>query len=588
MQVSLWKLGIIFLAFTVGLSLQVVTRGQETPANQPAQTPAGQLPSTPKGVEVLARGPVHEAFATPTTEPVPTQPVSKRPPKPLEEMPPDTKPEGNVIWVGGYWAWDDDRKDFLWVSGIWRTQPPGKRWVAGYWKENGEQWLWVPGFWAVEQQENTAQQVTYLPAPPAPPEVASPGQPPTADSFYVPGSWAWHDAGYATIGGSQVWREAGYSWSAGYWARVQPGYVWVPAHYRWTPGGYIYVAGYWDFAIAQRGVLYAPVVVDPVVVGPTFVYTPAYAVSDTILIDAMFVRPCYCHYYFGDYYGATYTSLGFESCIVYSRRCYDPIFVYARWEHRADPTWESVQIDICLGRNAGQIACPPRTLVQQNTIVQQNITNVTNVTNNNTTSVVNNTTTNNNNITNNNKRTTVNNSQVLMPASQLAAVKGMRTVPLDSSTRLQAKQQAQSIQQVAMQRSQTEVPVPAGKTMQPRAATLNVPPAQPVLTRQEAASMKAASTATPRGTSPGAAANSHANAPAGASRPAGVGVPAYPGANSQGLHANQPGQRPPGVGTPNRPGQLQRLLPTNPPRPPQRPVPSKPDSEKHRPANDQH
>jgi hypothetical protein len=45
-------------------------------------------------------------------------------------MPPDEKPEGEVIWINGYYAWDDERNDFLWVSGIWRTPPPSKRWVC--------------------------------------------------------------------------------------------------------------------------------------------------------------------------------------------------------------------------------------------------------------------------------------------------------------------------------------------------------------------------------------------------------------------------------------------------------------------------
>src|SRR5919201_1599446 len=56
-------------------------------------------------------------------------------------------------------------------------------------------------------------------------------------------------------------RGSSYVWRAGYWARVQPGYVWVAAHYRWTPGGYVYIAGYWDLAVARRGVIYAPVYV---------------------------------------------------------------------------------------------------------------------------------------------------------------------------------------------------------------------------------------------------------------------------------------------------------------------------------------
>src|SRR5262249_26580869 len=80
-------------------------------ATQPAPpssngTPSGRLASSRTGVEVLTRGPFHEAFATLTTEPAPTPPIDKQPPKPIEEMPPAEKPEGNVTWIPGYWAWD--------------------------------------------------------------------------------------------------------------------------------------------------------------------------------------------------------------------------------------------------------------------------------------------------------------------------------------------------------------------------------------------------------------------------------------------------------------------------------------------------
>src|SRR5438132_1373408 len=80
------------------------------------------------------------------------------------------------------------------------------------------------------------------------------------DTFFVPGHWVWNGERYA--------------WQAGYWARVQPGYVWVAAHHRWTPSGYVYIPGYWDLAVSRRGVLYAPVVIDPNVVTVGYVYTP--------------------------------------------------------------------------------------------------------------------------------------------------------------------------------------------------------------------------------------------------------------------------------------------------------------------------
>src|SRR5438876_33090 len=82
--------------------------------------------------------------------------------------------------------------------------------------------------------------------------VAAPGNPPEVDMFYVPGYWQWNVTHY-------VWRP-------GYWRRVQPGYVYVPAHYRWTPSGYVFIPGYVDYAVAHRGVIYAPVVINTAVV----------------------------------------------------------------------------------------------------------------------------------------------------------------------------------------------------------------------------------------------------------------------------------------------------------------------------------
>src|SRR5258708_34655375 len=65
-SMQLWA-AVGILAAGVGLVVEV--RGQN-----PA--PAGdEAPPVPKGVEVLARGPVPEAFATPTTEPMPTNPL---------------------------------------------------------------------------------------------------------------------------------------------------------------------------------------------------------------------------------------------------------------------------------------------------------------------------------------------------------------------------------------------------------------------------------------------------------------------------------------------------------------------------------
>jgi hypothetical protein len=427
----------------------------------------------------MARGPVHEAFATPTAEAKPTMVVNRQPPTPLDEMAPEERPEGEVVWIGGYWAWDDDRADYLWVSGCWRAKPHGKDWVAGYWREADQnQWQWVPGFWhnaqpqdAQPQAQGQAPGMVFYPEPPAAPNVAQPPKP-ADDTFWVPGHWQWVNNDWA--------------WRSGFWTQVQPGFVWVPTHYRWTPKGYVFISGYWDVAVARRGMLYAPVVVDYRVVGATYVYTPAYAVSDTVVLDTMFVRPVTCHYYFGDYYEPRYRDLGYESCYVYSTRHYDSIVVYQTYEYRRDPTWISVQINLTDRRYQRVEPVPPRTLVQQTTVVnnytvvQNNQTNIVNQTNINNTNInntntnrtnINNTNTNvNNTAVNNVNNTTVNN--VLAPAKQVAAAKGMQTVPVDTTARVAAKQQAQQQQQASLSQRLPQEFAPKG--VAPKAPTAPV------------------------------------------------------------------------------------------------------------------
>src|SRR5262245_36162754 len=87
--------------------------------------------------EVLTKGPVHEAYAEPETTNAEAGPiVPKQPPEPIEEVPPNEKPAGdNVVWIGGYWAWDDEHADYIWISGFWRQLPPDRDWVPGYWTQ---------------------------------------------------------------------------------------------------------------------------------------------------------------------------------------------------------------------------------------------------------------------------------------------------------------------------------------------------------------------------------------------------------------------------------------------------------------------
>ena len=134
------KIAIVFVITTVFAVAPLY--GEDS--TQPPPTPSQEQP------EVLTRGPVHEAFAEPVdlnTQPGVVAPT--QPPANIVENPPSDKPVGDqYVWVPGYWAWDSERNDYIWVSGCWRAAPPGRYWVPGYWSKTGLGWEWVPGFWA--------------------------------------------------------------------------------------------------------------------------------------------------------------------------------------------------------------------------------------------------------------------------------------------------------------------------------------------------------------------------------------------------------------------------------------------------------
>jgi hypothetical protein len=285
------------------------------------------VPVPEEEVQVLASGPIHEAFAEPVAlDPEPGIVAPKAPPALIEEIPPEQKPEGNAQWVPGYWAWDDERNEYIWVSGIWRVAPPGRQWVPGYWSPVAEGYQWISGYWGSVK----AKETEYLPEPPESVEIGPSSNAPSPDYTWIPGCWIWHYGGYA--------------WRPGYWAVVHPDWIWVPDHYIWTPRGYIFVTGYWDYTVIHRGVLFAPVFFPPRVhLGLTFSFSPGFVIDLSIFDDALFLRPRYCHYYYGDYYEPRYYKRGIYPWFsLHARRVvYDPIYAHQRWNHRNDHGWEN-------------------------------------------------------------------------------------------------------------------------------------------------------------------------------------------------------------------------------------------------------
>ena len=265
-------------------------------------------------VEVLARGPLHEAFAEQVNrDPQAGIMVSKVPPEPINEEPPEYKPEeGDVTWIPGYWGWDDEREDFIWISGVWRDPPMGHRWVPGYWHDTSNGFQWVSGFWRTSVQ----RQVEYLDQPPASLERGPSTAAPTANHFWVPGCWV---------------NRANWVWRPGYWRRFRANNTWVPDHYAWTPRGVVFLGGYWDHRFSLRGQVYAPVYVPRVVLArPRFVYRPYCVVDLNAIRLHMFVRPRYGHYYYGDFYDPLYQDRHIYSSLYFHTRLfgYDPLLAY--------------------------------------------------------------------------------------------------------------------------------------------------------------------------------------------------------------------------------------------------------------------
>ena len=343
----------LFAEYSVRMTAVLLLGGQFAFAQETASTTPPPVPSEelPAGSQTLASGPVHEAFATPvSSEPQTPLVVPKQPPANLQEVPPSERPAGaSVVWVPGYWAWDADRLDFIWVSGCWRNLPPNTYWVPGYWLQADNGWQWIGGFWApVSTQQQ--QSIDYLPAPPALTTTEAVAAPPQPDQTWVPGCW--------------YWTQDRYVWRPGYWMNQQEGWVWIPSHYVWTPRGYVFCQGHWDYDLDSRGVLFTPTYFPPDVrVMTGFVYCPSVCVDLGVLRLNLFAYPRYRHYYFGDYYDDSYRVVGiypWYQCQTINV-WYDPIFVYDRWHCRhSEPHWAENRAHDFEVRHSNRDLRPPR------------------------------------------------------------------------------------------------------------------------------------------------------------------------------------------------------------------------------------
>lgn len=313
------KNGLITMMFIIA-ALAIANVYADTVPAQPSQ----------EQPEALTSGPVHEAYAEPVTLDNQEGIVApSQPPANINETPPVEKPQGgNFYWVPGYWAWDTDNNNYIWVSGCWRQAPPGTYWVPGYWYQTSGGWQWVAGFWSPVG----SGEITYLPQPPVVEYAAIPVAP-SPDVTWVPPCYYWSHGGYVL--------------RAGYWLPVQENWLWTPSHYIWTPRGYVFVGGHWDYPMRYRGVLFSPVRFHHgAYFGATFSYSPSIVIDLGSVNISLFTYPRYHHYYFGDYYADSYIHIGIYPWFEFKSHhtWYDPIYEYDRCHfHKRHPDWEDRQ-----------------------------------------------------------------------------------------------------------------------------------------------------------------------------------------------------------------------------------------------------
>ncbi len=182
-------------------------------------------------------GPIHEAFTTEDRAgtPVPDR-VEQAPPAPVAERPKGARPGPEAQWIGGYWAWDAARRDYVWAAGAWRVPPPGKIWVNGQWRRDDRGWYRIAGTWSARQTDRLDWRQA---GPPADHPADKVGGAPGPDYFFIPGQ-------YVPDGDGLAWR-------AGFWSRSQAGWDWVPARWVRRAGGWDYREGHWERASDERG-----------------------------------------------------------------------------------------------------------------------------------------------------------------------------------------------------------------------------------------------------------------------------------------------------------------------------------------------
>lgn len=225
-------------------------------------------------------GPIHECTLTFPYGPLPQKAVEKTPPKPIfEDIP--FQLETYSVWIHGYWAWNEQKNDYIWITGTWRKPPPEHHWIHGFWKKFEQGWVWISGFWSKPYFDS----ITFIEN--SPPEYVNenPGTPPKEKSFWMPGYWHYFSDADE------------YGWVPGNWQDSNPEWVYIPSHYIWQPQGYVFVPGYWDWPLNKLSRIYYPIIIDPLNRNKIIYQPTVYIEPDKTIIFLFNKYPDYLCYF---------------------------------------------------------------------------------------------------------------------------------------------------------------------------------------------------------------------------------------------------------------------------------------------------
>ena len=271
-------------------------------------------------LELLTRGPLHEAFAQPVVfEPSQAPRAPEAVPAPLHEVLPAFKPQGAVVWIAGYWAWNDVNDSWTWVTGTWRVPPAGKHWVSGYWTDSNDRRDWIAvGVGLLDS--GSGQQVDLRASP-------AEGKAPAARSSIGPGRVLAARVLDFRKRSVCLARRIGDAHPA----RSIVGSVSVPL----DSGRVRFCRQLLGLPVcSRRGWLFDPVGLtnsdsdtSKLSFGPSTLLN-----VDNVALE-LFARPKQSAYYFGDYFGASHVRHGIHAWYRYAQTAYDPIYTYQSWQY---------------------------------------------------------------------------------------------------------------------------------------------------------------------------------------------------------------------------------------------------------------